>query len=160
MPKLMGVSTIVNDCFCPSRAKHRAELSSASSNQASPVSVEKKIKAPSVTNRASRALARRMMWLISLEMLICSRLRTCAGVWDAPGTLGVFRFAILLFLFHVIEIFVHDLEADRFIEISRRRIRYAGGDARALHSARLHPAQAFEQHGARQSLPAVSWTRA
>ena len=49
-------------------------------------------------------------------------------------------FAFLSFRFHVLEILVHNLKANRFIESFRRRIRNAGGDAHTVHPARLHPA--------------------
>ena len=62
--------------------------------------------------------------------------------------------------FHVIEIPVHHPKANRFIEPQRRRIRYAGRDAHAVHPARLHAAQPFEEHGARQSLAPIGRTRA
>src|SRR3989304_7549799 len=45
---------------------------------------------------------------------------------------------------HVIEILVHYLKANRFIESYRRYIRYTGRDAHAVHPVRPHPPQTLE----------------
>jgi len=59
----------------------------------------------------------------------------------SPLTLQLFKRS---HRFHVIEILVHYLKADRFIESYRRYVRYTGRDAHAVHPARLHPAQTLE----------------
>jgi hypothetical protein len=51
--------------------------------------------------------------------------------------------------FHIIEISVHNLEADGSIKIQGRGIRLSGGYAHPIHPVSLHPTQTLEQRQAR-----------
>ena len=59
----------------------------------------------------------------------------------SPLTLQLFKRS---HRFHVVEVLVHYLKANRFIESYRRYIRYTGRDAHAVHPVRPHPPQTLE----------------
>src|SRR5262245_29920876 len=80
MVKLASVSSMWMGSGSPSRASGAASPSSASSSQASPVCVEKKISCPTVTMRPSCLAAQRCMWRIS-----SARRKSSAVTMRLPG---------------------------------------------------------------------------